>query len=158
MMDAFNAVLEARDPEHGCFRAYRLEAGTDLFGTWLVEITFGPIGLSGQMALASGTQCRMRQQPGNWSTKTCAVGPPLPSGSEPAITCGNFATQVNGSDRRPSSDAENYHVKCELITESDLSPAPKTDMQIYRNTDLRLVAIAISTITDFVLGSTLDVD
>jgi hypothetical protein len=47
MIDAFNALLEARDPERGCFRSYRLEAGTDLFGTWLVEITFGRIGATG---------------------------------------------------------------------------------------------------------------
>ena len=47
MMDAFSAVLEARDPEHGCLRSYQLEAGTDLFGTWLVEITFGRIGSNG---------------------------------------------------------------------------------------------------------------
>jgi hypothetical protein len=31
-------LLEARDPALGRFRSYRLEAGTDLFGTWLVEV------------------------------------------------------------------------------------------------------------------------
>ena len=48
MMNAFSALLEARDPELGRFRSYQLEAGTDLFGTWLVEITFGRIGTSGR--------------------------------------------------------------------------------------------------------------
>lgn len=47
MLDAFNALLEARNPECGCFRSYRLDAGTDLFGTWVVEITFGRIGSRG---------------------------------------------------------------------------------------------------------------
>jgi hypothetical protein len=48
MMDAFTAVLEARDPTLGRFRAYRLEAGTDLLGDWLVEITYGRIGPRGR--------------------------------------------------------------------------------------------------------------
>jgi hypothetical protein len=48
MMDAFHAVLEARDPPRGIARAYRLEAGTDLFGAWLVEVTFGRIGTRGR--------------------------------------------------------------------------------------------------------------
>jgi hypothetical protein len=41
MMDAFTALLEARDPAHGRFRSYRLEAGADLFGAWIVELTYG---------------------------------------------------------------------------------------------------------------------
>lgn len=48
MMDAFVAVLEARDPAQGLFRSYRVEAGTDLFGDWLVEVTFGRIGSGGR--------------------------------------------------------------------------------------------------------------
>jgi hypothetical protein len=48
MMNAFSALLEARDPALGRFRSYRLEAGTDLFGTWLVEVTYGRIGSSGR--------------------------------------------------------------------------------------------------------------
>lgn len=43
-MILFQAVLEAVDPTRNCFRSYRLEAGTDLFGTWLVAVTFGRIG------------------------------------------------------------------------------------------------------------------
>jgi hypothetical protein len=41
MLDAFAAYLEARHPERDCRRAYSIEAGTDLFGDWLVEVTFG---------------------------------------------------------------------------------------------------------------------
>ncbi len=48
MMNAFSALLEARDPALGRFRSYRLQAGTDLFGAWLVEITFGRIGSPGR--------------------------------------------------------------------------------------------------------------
>ena len=32
----------------GRFRAYRLEAGTDLFGDWLVDITYRRIGTKGR--------------------------------------------------------------------------------------------------------------
>ena len=48
MMDAFSATLEARDPQLGRFRAYHLEAGTDLLGDWLVDITYGRIGTPGR--------------------------------------------------------------------------------------------------------------
>jgi WGR domain-containing protein len=61
MMDAFTAMLEARDPTLGRFRAYRLEAGTDLLGDWLVEITYGRIGTRGRhirYAVQDETQAR----------------------------------------------------------------------------------------------------
>lgn len=48
MMNAFTARLEARDPARNHFRAYRIEAGTDLFGTWLVDATYGRIGARGR--------------------------------------------------------------------------------------------------------------
>lgn len=48
MMNAFTALLEARDPTLGRFRAYLLEAGTDLFGAWLVDVTYGRIGTRGR--------------------------------------------------------------------------------------------------------------
>jgi len=44
MMDAFYAKLEACDPALGRFHAYRIAAGTDLLGDWLVEVTYGRIG------------------------------------------------------------------------------------------------------------------
>lgn len=40
MMNAFSALLVACDPVLGLFRSYGLEVGTDLFGEWLVEITY----------------------------------------------------------------------------------------------------------------------
>lgn len=48
MINAFTAFLEARDPALGRFRAYLLEAGTDLFGAWLVDVTYGRIGTRGR--------------------------------------------------------------------------------------------------------------
>ena len=47
-MNAFSAILEARDPALGRFRAYRLEAGTDLLGDWLVDVTYGRSGTRGR--------------------------------------------------------------------------------------------------------------
>jgi hypothetical protein len=46
MMNAFSALLKARDPALGRFRSYRLEAGPDLFGAWLVGVTYGRIATS----------------------------------------------------------------------------------------------------------------
>ncbi len=34
-MTGFSITLEARNPERGHYRAYRLEAAPDLFGVWL---------------------------------------------------------------------------------------------------------------------------
>ena len=48
MMNSFTALMEARDPALGRFRSYRLDAGPDLFGTWLAEVTYGRIGTAGQ--------------------------------------------------------------------------------------------------------------
>jgi hypothetical protein len=48
MINAFTALLEARDPTLGRFRSYRLEAGPDLLGAWLVQITYGRIGTCGR--------------------------------------------------------------------------------------------------------------
>ena len=47
MMSIFTARLEASDPARDCFRSYRLEAGPVLFGTWLVDATYGRIGSRG---------------------------------------------------------------------------------------------------------------
>ena len=47
MLD-FRVTLEARNPERHCLRRYRIEAGTDLFGVWVVEIGYGRIGTAGR--------------------------------------------------------------------------------------------------------------
>jgi hypothetical protein len=40
--------LEARSAAHQCFRAYEIELGTDLFGAWMVEMSYGRIGALGR--------------------------------------------------------------------------------------------------------------
>jgi len=47
MLD-FRIILEARNPARRCCRHYRVEAGTDLFGSWVVEISYGRIGTAGR--------------------------------------------------------------------------------------------------------------
>lgn len=44
----FRITLEARNPARKCFRHYHVEAGTDLFGVWVVEIGYGRIGTAGR--------------------------------------------------------------------------------------------------------------
>jgi len=48
MLD-FRIVLEAKNPDRRCFRQYRVEAGTDLFGVWVVEVSYGRIGAAGRL-------------------------------------------------------------------------------------------------------------
>ena len=48
MIAAFSAYLEACDPERNRWRSYHVEAGRDLLGDWLVEVTFGRIGARGR--------------------------------------------------------------------------------------------------------------
>lgn len=47
MLD-FRVTLEARNPARGCWRHYRVEAGSDLFGTWVVVVSYGRIGTAGR--------------------------------------------------------------------------------------------------------------
>ena len=47
-MESFRIRLEACDPAHGCFRSYRIDAGIDLLGDWLVDVTYGRIGAQGR--------------------------------------------------------------------------------------------------------------
>jgi hypothetical protein len=44
----FRITLEARNPARRCSRQYRVEAGTDLLGSWVVEISYGHIGTAGR--------------------------------------------------------------------------------------------------------------
>lgn len=48
-METFSIRLEACDPVRGRFRAYRIDAGMDLFGDWLVDVTYGRIGARGRI-------------------------------------------------------------------------------------------------------------
>lgn len=44
----FHIELAAIDAARNCRRRYRVEAGQDLFGAWLVTITFGRLGTRGR--------------------------------------------------------------------------------------------------------------
>ena len=48
MTQTFRIHLEATNPDRGNFRAYRIDAGPDLFGHWLVQVTYGRIGAPGR--------------------------------------------------------------------------------------------------------------
>lgn len=46
-MMEFSILLEARNPARNIWRSYHLAAGRDLFGDWIVELTYGRIGARG---------------------------------------------------------------------------------------------------------------
>ncbi len=46
MIDFF-VQLEARAPERNIWRSYCIAAGQDIFGDWMVELTYGRIGAKG---------------------------------------------------------------------------------------------------------------
>jgi predicted DNA-binding WGR domain protein len=41
-------TLEARSTAHRCLRAYEIVVGADLFGAWMVEMSYGRIGTPGR--------------------------------------------------------------------------------------------------------------
>jgi hypothetical protein len=47
-MESLYMRLEACAPALGRFRAYRIVAGRDLFGVWMVEMSYGRIGTLGR--------------------------------------------------------------------------------------------------------------
>ena len=48
MLDVIRIEMRACDPSRNCFRAWRIEAGQDLFGLWTASVSFGRIGRSGR--------------------------------------------------------------------------------------------------------------
>lgn len=46
--ETFRIRLEAKNPEKGHLRGYRIDAGHDLFGRWSIEVTYGRIGRRGR--------------------------------------------------------------------------------------------------------------
>jgi predicted DNA-binding WGR domain protein len=53
-MGRFTARLEARDAARNLWRVYTLEAGRDLFGAWVVEVSYGRIGRPGRTLVRGG--------------------------------------------------------------------------------------------------------
>ena len=52
-MTSLHILLEARSPARRCWRAYEVDVGTDLFGVWLVEMSYGRIGTMGRTKVRS---------------------------------------------------------------------------------------------------------
>lgn len=46
-MNHISITLEARNPSRNLFRSYHAEISQDLFGDWLLDITYGRIGTKG---------------------------------------------------------------------------------------------------------------
>ncbi|WP_018268669.1 WGR domain-containing protein [Methylosinus sp. LW4] len=47
-MDEIAIALQGRNPEANRHRSWRVEAGRDLFGAWIVRVSFGRIGCGGR--------------------------------------------------------------------------------------------------------------
>jgi predicted DNA-binding WGR domain protein len=52
-MTSLHILLEARSRARRCWRAYEIDVGTDLFGVWLVEMSYGRIGTMGRSKVRS---------------------------------------------------------------------------------------------------------
>jgi predicted DNA-binding WGR domain protein len=52
-MTSLHILLEARSAVRRCWRAYEIEVGADLFGAWLVEMSYGRIGTMGRSKIRS---------------------------------------------------------------------------------------------------------
>ena len=52
-MTSLHILLEARSAVRRCWRAYEIEVGADLFGAWLVEMSYGRIGAMGRSKVRS---------------------------------------------------------------------------------------------------------
>jgi predicted DNA-binding WGR domain protein len=52
-MTSLHILLEARSAARRCWRAYEIDVGTDLFGAWLVEMSYGRIGTMGRSKIRS---------------------------------------------------------------------------------------------------------
>ncbi len=52
-MTSLHILLDARSAMHRCWRAYEVEVGVDLFGAWLVEMSYGRIGTMGRSKIRS---------------------------------------------------------------------------------------------------------
>ena len=46
--ESFHIKMEAKNPDKGHMRSYRIDAGPDLFGQWNIEVTYGRIGQKGR--------------------------------------------------------------------------------------------------------------
>ena len=55
-------LLQAKAPEKNLFRSYHIAAGQNLFGDWIVELTYGRIGAKGRtQTLLAADEAEARQ-------------------------------------------------------------------------------------------------
>ena len=90
----FRITLEARNPSRGCLRHYRVEAGTDLFGVWVVEISYGRIGTVGR---SRSFVVRDEAQARAWPKASSSVGLRRHVASGSPTASSNSSTPEGGS-------------------------------------------------------------
>ena len=62
-MESICIRLEALSAVHRCFRAYGIDVSQDLFGAWMVEMSYGRIGTMGRTKVRSfGTTEQAQEQ------------------------------------------------------------------------------------------------
>jgi predicted DNA-binding WGR domain protein len=84
-MTSLHILLEARSVARRCWRAYEIDVGTDLFGAWLVEMSYGRIGAMGRSKVRSFATARPRRPK---CTRAYASVQPRRDGSGSRIVCG----------------------------------------------------------------------
>ena len=52
-MTSLHILLEARSAARRCWRSYEIDVSADLFGVWLVEMSYGRIGTTGRSKVRS---------------------------------------------------------------------------------------------------------
>ena len=52
-MTSLSIRLEARSSAHRCYRAYEIDVAMDLFGAWMVDMSYGRIGTIGRSKIRS---------------------------------------------------------------------------------------------------------
>jgi hypothetical protein len=108
-MERFSIRLEARDPARGRFRAYRIDAGTDLLGDWLVDVTYGRIGTR---AAPSATSPATRPRPAASSGIACNGVPPPPAALTASPTSSpTWPIPASGSPAPPLAVDKGDHLR-----------------------------------------------
>jgi hypothetical protein len=62
MIDDIAIELQAKHVEANRLRAWRLEAGPDLFGVWVTTVRFGRIGMAGRTLCYPLVRARLRRR------------------------------------------------------------------------------------------------
>ena len=103
-MTSLSIKLEARSAVHRCFRAYQIDVDTDLFGVWLVEMSYGRIGGLGRSKIRSfttieGAQAQvhacLRKRATAPLTACAVVSDPVPAGPRGTSTRGHNRGRVD---------------------------------------------------------------